>query len=399
MLNATPTVTIQAPLNEPPIVPADAEVLPPLDAAAIEIGRLYRVASRSYVEANLCAAEAGRRLKAKRDALKHGQWTTWLTANRSVLGFVEQTARRLIAWAERVEANRALTSGLNETTARDLNRELWGNSKSGGKRRAGTGDRPKDHNKPSQAPTLDSLAFAKAPIQDRRKFVSAVGRDALVTAMPPEWAEEAQSVNSEEVSKTGADSVQLASPEIPAFLRRDFAATSDVELSRQLATISADRLWRVMPAVWWDALEKKRTAGNTEPQQAPAKPSLAEAWTAASDEERGRFLSSISGHLRQDLSADTSASLAVTLTRVIQAAVFSNVDAERIAALSAIRSKLTTNHRTVFDLRVGLRSKRKSLPGNGVRREAEGAGTPPANSRNPQSMEFGHDDHSRLPRK
>src|SRR5262249_114414 len=68
--------------------------------------------------------EAGQRLTAKKNGLKHGEWLPWLEANNDVLEFDSvQTAQRLM----RLAANTSSTTHLDEDSALRLSRQLWGN--------------------------------------------------------------------------------------------------------------------------------------------------------------------------------------------------------------------------------------------------------------------------------
>src|SRR5262245_9969677 len=103
------------------------QILPPQDSAAIEIGDLYRRGKSSMVDSVRYLIEAGQRLTAKKDSLKHGEWLPWLEANADALGFDNRsTAQRLMNAAKR--ANGALTHHLNEEQAAVIGREIWGNT-------------------------------------------------------------------------------------------------------------------------------------------------------------------------------------------------------------------------------------------------------------------------------
>lgn len=111
-----------------------AEILPPCDSDAIQIGDLYRKGKSSMVDSVRYLVEAGQRLVAKKDSLRHGEWLPWLEANADALGSGERTGRLLMSGA-----NRKLTADLSEEDALRLNREIWGNSR-GGPRTLGTGE-------------------------------------------------------------------------------------------------------------------------------------------------------------------------------------------------------------------------------------------------------------------
>src|SRR5262249_14340165 len=113
-----------------------AEILPPQASDAIQIGDLYRKGKSSMVDSVRYLIEAGQRLVAKRDSLKHGEWLPWLEANADVLGFdTPRTAQRLMG----IAANATLASHLDEDTALQLNRQIWGHT-NGGPRTLGTGE-------------------------------------------------------------------------------------------------------------------------------------------------------------------------------------------------------------------------------------------------------------------
>jgi len=113
-----------------------AEILPPQDSDAAQIGDLYRKGKSSMVDSVRYLVEAGQRLIAKKGSLRHGEWLSWLTANADALGFdTPRTAQLLMRGAEKAKS----TSHLDESAARQLNRELWGNFQ-GGPRTLGTGE-------------------------------------------------------------------------------------------------------------------------------------------------------------------------------------------------------------------------------------------------------------------
>jgi phage N-6-adenine-methyltransferase len=110
-------------------------ILPPQDSDAIEIGDLYRKGKSSMMDSVRYLIEAGQRLTAKKDSLRHGEWLPWLEANADGLGFDSpRTAQLLMRGAEKAKS----TSHLDGETAIRLNREIWGNT--GGPRTLGTGE-------------------------------------------------------------------------------------------------------------------------------------------------------------------------------------------------------------------------------------------------------------------
>lgn len=95
--------------------------LPDSDAAAI--GELYRSGKASLVDSVNRFIEAGKRLKAKRDSLHHGEWLPWLEANADALGFESRfTAAKLMKLA----ANVPPAAHLTEAEALTISRQLWG---------------------------------------------------------------------------------------------------------------------------------------------------------------------------------------------------------------------------------------------------------------------------------
>jgi hypothetical protein len=94
------------------------------DADAVDIGDLYRKARRSLAVSVRYAIQCGRRLRAKKDSLDHGQWLPWLRDNAEVLGFEHRTtATRLMKLA-----NGAPAHHLDEATALAISRQLWGHT-------------------------------------------------------------------------------------------------------------------------------------------------------------------------------------------------------------------------------------------------------------------------------
>jgi phage N-6-adenine-methyltransferase len=107
-----------------PLPGAELVLLPPADADARAIGELYHNARTSIVDSACYLAEAGRRLKAKKESLKHGEWYPWIEQNKDVLGFdTPQTAARLIKMAPKSNVN----VRFDETEALEFSREVWGN--------------------------------------------------------------------------------------------------------------------------------------------------------------------------------------------------------------------------------------------------------------------------------
>jgi ParB family chromosome partitioning protein len=95
----------------------------PAETDARLIGELYWKAKKSLVDAVHFAAECGRMLLAKKKSLAHGEWLPWLEANAELLGFdTPRTAQRLMELA----GNTSLASHLDEASAVQISRELWG---------------------------------------------------------------------------------------------------------------------------------------------------------------------------------------------------------------------------------------------------------------------------------
>jgi hypothetical protein len=109
-----------------PAKPNSLSVLSP-DKDAAAIGDLYRKARGSLVDSVRFAIACGKRLKAKQDSLKHGEWLPWLRDNADVLRFdTPRTAQMLMKLA----ANTKLPSHLDEAGAVAISRELWGHKDS-----------------------------------------------------------------------------------------------------------------------------------------------------------------------------------------------------------------------------------------------------------------------------
>lgn len=92
---------------------------------AVQIGQLFTKAKSSMIDSLNYYIECGKRLKAVKDSLSHGEWLPWLEENEEVLGFGDSTARRMIGAAE---ANQALTHDFSESDALTLSRQIWSNS-------------------------------------------------------------------------------------------------------------------------------------------------------------------------------------------------------------------------------------------------------------------------------
>jgi phage N-6-adenine-methyltransferase len=105
--------------------PEQLIVLPDKDPQAIVIGDLYRKARGSMVDSVKYLAEAGQRLIAKKETLKHGEWLPWLQANADALGFdTPRTAQRLIEVARKYDVDVVF----DEAEALRLNQLAWGNN-------------------------------------------------------------------------------------------------------------------------------------------------------------------------------------------------------------------------------------------------------------------------------
>ena len=94
-----------------------------LDTTAKAIGETYSKGGSSFVEAVEYRLECGRQLEAVKSSMAHGEWLPWMEANKEVLGFGELTARRLMKAAANVKS----TLHLDETSAAQLSRRMWGN--------------------------------------------------------------------------------------------------------------------------------------------------------------------------------------------------------------------------------------------------------------------------------
>ena len=93
------------------------------DPDALAIGDLYRRGRQSMVESVRYLIEAGKRLKAKKDALGHGHWLPWVEKNAEVLGFGDRTAERVLGAAK-------FDAGVeyDETEAKRISRSIWGHT-------------------------------------------------------------------------------------------------------------------------------------------------------------------------------------------------------------------------------------------------------------------------------
>lgn len=94
------------------------------DVDARRIGSLYRDASKSQVAAVKSYLQCGQQLIAKKAALGHGKWSTWLADNAKALGFGGRAARAMMAAAAKWQS----TAEVTPTLARKISREMWGNS-------------------------------------------------------------------------------------------------------------------------------------------------------------------------------------------------------------------------------------------------------------------------------
>jgi phage N-6-adenine-methyltransferase len=98
------------------------------DADAFEIGRVYGLAKSSLIDSVKYQIQCGQMLIAKKATMAHGQWLLWLKANKDELGFnVSSTPQRLMKLANSEYS--ALTQNIDEATATQISREVWGNSK------------------------------------------------------------------------------------------------------------------------------------------------------------------------------------------------------------------------------------------------------------------------------
>lgn len=141
------------------------------------IGRSYENMRIHAGVALNSAMTAGDALAAARAKVKHGDWARWL---RREANLSERTAQRYLQLA----AARAQLEA-NPSRATD--------SIAGALRSLGNTPRPKHTTraaKPAPAPTLSSLAWAVASLEERRRFLEAVGRKSLLEAFPPTWRTE-----------------------------------------------------------------------------------------------------------------------------------------------------------------------------------------------------------------
>lgn len=111
------------------------------DKDAVAIGNLCEKAKGSIVDSVKYLIEAGQKLTIKKDEVGHGNWLSWLKANKDALGIEVQkngckAAERLIKLAK---ANPTLTSDFTETQASQISKSVWGNTEraksDGGKRK------------------------------------------------------------------------------------------------------------------------------------------------------------------------------------------------------------------------------------------------------------------------
>src|SRR5262245_38298273 len=70
-------------------------------APATVIGKLYRQAKIGFVDSVKLLIECGKRLKAQKENLLHGEWLSWLEKNEDDLGFGKRTAQMLMDAASR----------------------------------------------------------------------------------------------------------------------------------------------------------------------------------------------------------------------------------------------------------------------------------------------------------
>ena len=113
-------------IMRPKAAPLFPELADPTDVK--EIGRLYRQAKIALVDSVKWLIECGKRLKAQKDKLNHGEWLPWLEANKEELGFGARTAAYLMDAASRpFSINRKLELPIwTEAEARDISRQIWG---------------------------------------------------------------------------------------------------------------------------------------------------------------------------------------------------------------------------------------------------------------------------------
>jgi hypothetical protein len=98
------------------------------DRDAAEIGDLHRQVSSSLIDAVRYAIRCGKKLIAKKAALKkefgHGSWLPWLEANKAVLGFEsDSTARRYMAIAKS-----SVDARFDNIEALKISRLMWANT-------------------------------------------------------------------------------------------------------------------------------------------------------------------------------------------------------------------------------------------------------------------------------
>jgi DNA N-6-adenine-methyltransferase (Dam)/Protein of unknown function (DUF3102) len=107
---------------------AAGEAAAVVDRDAAAIGDLYRKHKKSLRDSVRYAVECGRRLLAKKDSMKHGEWLPWLKTNADVLGFESRrTATRLMREATKWDVNVPFEA-ISEDAAAAINRVLWGNN-------------------------------------------------------------------------------------------------------------------------------------------------------------------------------------------------------------------------------------------------------------------------------
>ena len=95
------------------------------DEDAFAIGTMYRKGQKAIRDSIKYHVQAGLKLIQKKHSMPHGEWVRWLRVNADTLGFKHRTtASRLMKAAA---ANDALTHGLSEAEAIQINRRLWGN--------------------------------------------------------------------------------------------------------------------------------------------------------------------------------------------------------------------------------------------------------------------------------
>ncbi len=70
--------------------------------------------------------------------MAHGEWLPWLETNAGVLGFETDRTARFLMKAATDYSNRKLASDLDENTAAQISRKMWGHSDVRGT--LGTGD-------------------------------------------------------------------------------------------------------------------------------------------------------------------------------------------------------------------------------------------------------------------